>query len=204
MTHLANTATRPYRSELRAQQVEATRARILDAAVRVMADGIATISIPAIAREARVSVPTIYRHFATKDELLAAVYPHLERRAGFDEMVVPRTIGELREGIREIFARLEAFDDLARAAMASPAAGDARRLTLPNRLAWSRRLADSVEPAIDAADRERLARLLMILTTSSALRLWRDHLGASVDDAADDIDWIVRAAIAAAEHPPRP
>jgi hypothetical protein len=30
--------------------------------------------------------------------------------------------------------------------------------------------------------------------------MWRDHLGLSVDEAADDVDWIVRAAIAAASN----
>ena len=51
MTRIANTAaTREYRSELRAQQADETRARILDATGRVMAGGITTISIPAVAR----------------------------------------------------------------------------------------------------------------------------------------------------------
>jgi hypothetical protein len=38
----------------------------------------------------------------------------------------------------------------------------------------------------------------VILTASSALRLWRDQLGSSVDEAADDVDWVVRALIASA------
>ena len=28
--------------------------------------------------------------------------------------------------------------------------------------------------------------------------MWRDHLGSPVEEAADDVDWIVRAVIAAA------
>jgi hypothetical protein len=28
--------------------------------------------------------------------------------------------------------------------------------------------------------------------------MWRDHLGLSVDEVADEIDWVVKAAIAAA------
>jgi hypothetical protein len=42
-----------------------------------------------------------------------------------------------------------------------------------------------------------MARLLTILVSASALRMWRDHLGATVDEAANDIDWVIRAAIAA-------
>ncbi|HUG49274.1 MAG TPA: helix-turn-helix domain-containing protein [Candidatus Limnocylindria bacterium] len=198
MTRIANTVTRSYRSELRAEQAQETRSRILDAAVRVMAEGIASLSVPAVAREAGVSVPTVYRHFATKDELLAATYPHVVRRAGLNEVVQPRTIDGVRDLVRGIIGRIESFDDLARAAMASPAAEEARLLSVPARLDLSRKLVDTVDPPLAAADRDRIARLLVVLTTSSALRTWRDHLGVSVDDTADDIDWILRAAIESA------
>jgi AcrR family transcriptional regulator len=198
MTRIATGTERPYRSELRAQQAEETRARILDAAVRVMADGFASVSIPAVAREAGVSVPTIYRHFATKRDLLAALYPHLVRRAGLNELTPPRSMDELRNGVRALFGHLDSFDDLARAAMASPASDDARRINMPDRLAMFRQLADSIVPKPSKIDRDRIARLLVILVSSSALRLWRDHFDASVDEAADDVDWVVRAAIAAA------
>lgn len=189
---------RSYRSELRAEQAEETRARILDATVRVMAGGIATLSIPAVAREAGVSVPTIYRHFGKKQDLLAAVYPHVVRRAGLREFVVPSSLDDLRDRVREIFGQVDSFDDLARAAMASPAAAEVRQLSIPRRLAQIRRLVETIEPTLGAVDRDRIARLLMILTSSSALRTWRDHLGSSVDEAADDVDWMVRAAVAAA------
>jgi AcrR family transcriptional regulator len=198
MTHISTGTGRTYRSELRAQQAEETRARILDATVRVIAGGLAYVSIPAVAREAGVSVPTIYRHFATKRDLLAAVYPHGARRAGLDKLVPPRSVDELRDGVREYFDRTDSIDDLTRAAMAGPASEEVRRLNIPTRLAVFRRLADSIEPKLGEMDRDRIARLLMILTTSAALRMWRDHLGSSVDEAADDVDWVVRAAISSA------
>jgi AcrR family transcriptional regulator len=161
-----------------------------------MAGGVASVSIPAVAREASVSVPTIYRHFGTKRDLLAAVYPHLARRVSLDRVPDPRSLEDLRDGIRAIFDRLDAFDDLARAAAASPAAEEARHVTMPDRVERIRRFLDSIAPSLAEFDRDRIARLLMILTTSSALRVWRDHLGSSVDEAADDIDWLVRVAIA--------
>jgi AcrR family transcriptional regulator len=190
---------RPYRSALREEQSEQTRDRILQATVHVMARGLATLSVPAVAREARVSVPTIYRYFATKDELLAAVYPYLQRRAGLGAMAFPTSVEGLRQAVVAIFANLDAFDDLARAAMASPAAVDARRASMPTRLAIARRMSASIEAKLSDLERERLARLLVILTSSSALRMWRDNFESSVDEAADDIDWIVRSVVKAAE-----
>jgi AcrR family transcriptional regulator len=199
MTRIASRRpARGYRSQLRVQQAEETRARILDATVRVMAGGIASVSIPAVAREAGVSVPTIYRHFGTKRDLLAAIYPHLARRVGLDRVPDPSSLDDLRDGIRAIFDRLDAFDDLARAAAASPAAEEARHVTMPDRFERISRFVDSIAPSLAKVDRDRIARLLVILTTSSALRVWRDHLGSSVDEASDDIDWMVRIAIASA------
>ena len=197
MNRIASSPDRPYRSRLREEQADATRVRILDAAIRVMAGGTAFVSIPAVAREAGVSVPTVYRHFGSKRDLVAAVYPHIVRRAGLDEMVPPRSLAELGDGVRALFSRVESFHHLARAAMASPAADEARHINMPDRIEMSRAFANSIDPKLARADRDRLARLMVILLSSSALRLWRDHLGASIDQAADDIDWIVRAAVAA-------
>ena len=198
MTRIAVGTARAYHSQLREQQADATRGRILDATLRVMASGIASVSVPAVAREAGVSVPTIYRHFGTKRDLLAALHTHVVRRSGSDDVVVPRSLDELRDGVRAIFDRVESLDDLVRAAVASPAAEESRRITMPPRLAMARRFVDTIGPTLPDVDRARIARLLTILTTSSALRAWRDHLGSSVDEAADDVDWVVCATIAAA------
>ena len=193
MTRIAKRKARTYGSPLRAQQAEETRERILDATGRVMAGGLAFVSIPAVAREAGVSVPTVYRHFPTKHDLLAAIYPHAMRREGLDEVVVPTSMDELRHGLRAHFERTDSLGDLARAVMASPASDEVRRLSMPRRLAAFRRVADSIEPKPSQVNRDRIARLLVILTASSALRLWRDQLGSSVEEAADDVDWALGA-----------
>ena len=197
MTRIANKAARGYRSELRAQQADETRTRILDAAVAVMARGVASVSIPAVAAEAGVSVPTVYRHFGTKRELFAAVFPHIVQRAGLEELVPPRSIDELGDGLRTLFQRLDSAGDLARAAAASPAAEEVRHADMPARLAMNRRLADSIVPKLAPGDRDRIARLLTLLISGSALRMYRVYLGSTVEEAASDIDWVIRAAVAA-------
>jgi AcrR family transcriptional regulator len=198
MTRLANKPERTYRSELRAEQAEETRERILEATVRVMADGVASVSIPAVAREAGVSVPTVYRHFGTKGDLLAQLYPHFTRKAGLVELVTPHSAEEFGEMVRFLWARLETMGDLARLAVASPAGEEVRHLQMPDRLAKSRQFVAEVAPGASEVDRERMARVLVILLTSSALRTWRDHFGLSVDEAADDLDWVLQALIASA------
>ena len=163
-----------------------------------MATGVASLSVPAVAREAGVSVPTVYRHFGTKAELLAELFPHAARRAGLDGIPDPSTVGDVRDAVLAIFERLDALDDVSRAAFASPVADQVRHATMPTRVERIRSLGKSIKPPLAKADLDRITRILVILISSSSLRTWRDHLGAPPEQAADDIDWILRAAIAAA------
>lgn len=197
MTRIGTASRRTYRSQLRAEQAEETQARILDATIRVMAGGIATLSVPDVARDAGVSVPTIYRHFGTKRALLAAVHPHLARRAGLGQVAEPESVEDFREMVRNVFGRLFSLGGDARVAMSSPASEEARRTQMPARYAMSRRFAAGVMPAASEVDRDRLARVLLILASSSSMRLWLDHLGSSVDEAADDVEWLLRTVLAA-------
>ena len=62
---------RPYHSPLRQAQAEATRARILDASLKLFAEsGYAATTIAAVAREAGVVPETIYASFGTKKALM--------------------------------------------------------------------------------------------------------------------------------------
>jgi len=70
----------------------------------------------------------------------------------------------------------------------------------PSRFKLARTLVDGIAQQLSEADRDRIARLLVIMTASPALRMWRDDFGASVHEVADDIDNAIRAVIAAAER----
>src|SRR6266566_941536 len=169
MTRIA-TGTMSAYNELRAAQAQSTRARILEATVSVMARGVASLSIPAVAREAGVSVPTVYRHFGTKGALLSALYPYAARRTRLDAVPDPTSLEDLRGGIRAYFERLDALDDLARAAYASPIADEVRHATMRSRVERIQRVADSIRPKLPKVHRDRITRLLVVLTASSALR----------------------------------
>lgn len=198
MNHIANDAARTYRSQLRAQQAATTRERILDATVRVMARGLAEVTVPAVAREAGVSVPTVYRHFGTKRDLLAALQPHLQQRAGIDRIAPPTSIDGLRDTLVSLLGGMDGLDDVMRAAHASPASEEVRRVHAPTRFKLARSLVDGIARDLSDADRDRVTRLLVIMTASPALRMWRHDFGASVEEIADDIDRALRAVIAAA------
>lgn len=84
MTHVK----RVYRSELRAQQTEATRQRILEAAASLFArQGYQDVTMDQLAGQAGVAVQTLYAAFGSKLDLAAAVVRDTLARAGIPEQV---------------------------------------------------------------------------------------------------------------------
>ena len=110
---------RSYTNTHRAAQAAQTREAILDALVRVLARGVAELSIPAVAREAGISIRTVYRNFPTKRDLLAALDTHLDARIGYSLSPFPRDLDDLAAHVRRYFHALDGMDDTIRAARAS-------------------------------------------------------------------------------------
>ena len=196
MTRIAKAPARTYRSELRAQQADETRARILDATVRVMARGLASLSIPAVAREAGVSVPTVYRHFATKrrppggdlparraaGRLRRACRPRLDRRASGR---CARATSQRLDSLGRPGARGHGKPGRRRGA-GTPACRIGSRCIRRSPIRSSRSSSEADQRPDRAAPGGPHVRHRRCAcgATISAL---------SVDEAADDVDWIVQA-----------
>ena len=151
-----------------------------------------------MAREAGVSVPTVYRHFATKPTS-SRLYPHAMRRSGLDECRSRARSTSFGTAFVRI-ARLDSLDDLARAAMASPAADEVRHASMPKRYERdppARRLGRA---EARRGRRDRLARLLVVLSRHRRCGCGGTTSALSVEEVADDVDWIVLRAIAAAHR----
>ena len=68
---------RPYRQKARAEKAASTRRSIVEAAVRLHESvGPAQTSLSAVAREAGISRPTLYAHFADEEALFRACTEH--------------------------------------------------------------------------------------------------------------------------------
>lgn len=176
-----------------------TRRTILEAVVRTMGEGIAELSVPAVAREAGVSVKTIYRHFGSKSGLVAALSGYFWSRADMEQVRVPHAVDDLETAIRDLFHRLDGMDDMARAVLATDMGWRARRATLPTRLRMLRAPLEAL-PNLTDESREHLVRLGLILTSSFSLSAWKDYLGVDADEAATEVAWALRSAIAGAER----
>jgi AcrR family transcriptional regulator len=192
MNRIVKSASRTYDNTMRTEQAAATRDRIIDAAVRVLSRGADKLSVPAVAEEATVSVPTVYRHFGTKTALVDAVYDcyadRVDVRWADDDM--PADLDDYLARIPNIFARHESVDPELRIAMSGPEGAKARREHMPERL---RRVDDLLaDLELSSADRSRLRELLIVLTSSAVQRAFREYLGLGPDVAADRIAWAIR------------
>lgn len=92
----------------RAELVDQTRQRITEAAVRLHTTiGPAEASLSAVAEEAGVTRLTLYRHFATRDDLFAACMSHwraLHPRPDPDSWrVIPTLEGRARRALEELY-----------------------------------------------------------------------------------------------------
>src|SRR5690242_14932676 len=119
-------ATRPYHSALRAEHAERTRELLLEAVVRrVVAEGRFDLSLPVVAREAGVSVPTVYRHFPTIDDLIDGVAEHIAHRVGVDTM--PDEPDALPAHARALFLSCEENEPMVRARLLTPHGNEIRK-----------------------------------------------------------------------------
>ena len=94
--------SRPYRMSRRAEQVDETRLRIVEATVRLHTTaGPANTSIAGVAEEADVTRLTIYRHFPEIESLFAACRAHWQARNPAPDTDAWRAIPDLerRAGI---------------------------------------------------------------------------------------------------------
>jgi AcrR family transcriptional regulator len=183
--------SRPYRSPLREDQTEATALRIVEAALVVLEDRPAELSIPAVARAARVSVPTVYRHFADKAALVRAVSQHLDRNSGLPAPGPWHSPAAIAEHVREVFPRLNGRRALLRPAFASAEGAAVRRAEVAERVAAVRRALDGGKRRLAPADQDRLVSIITVLCTSETLGLLQEYLGLSGAEAGEAVGWAI-------------
>jgi AcrR family transcriptional regulator len=182
---------KPYQSQLRQEHMEQTHDLILEGLIRTMANGAVTWSIPNVAREAGVSVPTVYRYFRTKKELVQALSVYVVRKAGLGSMQLPRSPQELVSMMREMYIRSEGMSDAFRMASLSELAQEVRKEGIPVRL---KIIEDALAPALPSfneQDRLRLVRMVLLLTSSAMIRAFKDYLDLTGAEAADTVAWTI-------------
>src|SRR5690606_5123357 len=104
---------------LRERQKADTRALILKAVERLLMDrSLSDLSLAMVAREAGMTERTVYRHFATREQLLEATWVAVNEAIGIKDF--PRTVEELIERPKKLFAAFDQRAEVIRAMLASP------------------------------------------------------------------------------------
>src|SRR5688500_12457528 len=110
---------REYNSPVRDAQSEATRQRVLDAAIDILVEeGPHALGQRAIARRAGVSAPTVARHLPDTEAIVAGIDERLMERLGTGDS--PRTPDELFGKLRAIYLGLDREERATRAYVAAP------------------------------------------------------------------------------------
>jgi AcrR family transcriptional regulator len=183
---------RPYESPLRAEQMEQTRQRILQATADVLADEtVDEVTVPLVAVRARVSVRTVYRHFPTKEALFDAFAEWAED----DLRLVLRSYPETLEGVREMPPALDRMYDerapLIRALL-SKRGQEIRARTRRGRLKTFERAMRDVTADLDPAARRRALAVVYLLVSAPAWQAMRDQWDLDGAEAGRAAAWAVR------------
>jgi len=157
--------------------------------------------VPAVAERSGVSVATIYRHFPTKDDLLAEAATEPSRLAlASTELRTADPQDEFATFQRAMWTTFAENLPLLRHQISSEAGREMRR----SRLGVGRdRLATYLEgEGVDAESPEgqRLISLILLVSGSVALVELHDRQGMDVNEALDASMWAVRSLIDATLH----
>jgi AcrR family transcriptional regulator len=170
-----------YDSPLRAEQKQATRQRILDAAGRLMEDrGLEEFSFAAIAREAGVKERTVYRHFRNKDALLEGLWGWFQARTRYGS--IARTEAELLAKPEHTFPAFDDNEQLARALWSSPQGREFRLSNVEERKAGIKAaIADAVR-GLPPRQAKWIAAIVHVLYSGGAWGTMKDYWGLSGTD----------------------
>lgn len=187
---MAQDATaRSYKSPLREAQAEQTRKKILDGVFAVIKEGLSAVTMPAVAKAAKVSMPTVYRYFPDKSALLDAAADEVRRRVGV-RYDAATTLEDHLDRARTVFRKM-AEESVGFRVLA--ASSDGR--PYPAKALAERR--KRVEMAMRESlvglrgrDRKYLIDCTMALC-SSPVGVALARFGFLGDDAADRVAWLV-------------
>jgi AcrR family transcriptional regulator len=173
-------------TSLRAEHVEQTRARILDAAIAQMSDApVESLTVAGIAKRAGITERTIYRHFQTRDALLAAVWPRMQSLVG--SRGFPQTAADLVATPRRLFPAFDGKEGLVRASVYSEAGREVRLRANDERQAAMIACVRDALPELEGAAVRARAAAVQLLNSAfawSAMRDFWDLDGQAAGEAA--------------------
>jgi AcrR family transcriptional regulator len=186
-------ATRPYESPLRAEQLEQTRLRILEATTEVLADPSSEeVTIPLVAKRAQVALRTVYRHFATREALFDAWAEWVDDRLRIHLHSYPESVEQLGPFARELYRSYDESASLVRAMLSSRAARVVRERTRRRRRRGFNRAMGELTAGLEPKERARVLAVVYLLVSAPAWQAMREQSGLDGVEAGKAAAWALR------------
>jgi AcrR family transcriptional regulator len=193
--------SRTYQSPLREAQAALTRERILMAAKTYLEHhDIETLSLRQLAELAGVSPPTVYAHFATVDDLVAAFFKWLGPRLGLQKPLPP--LDDFAELPKALFPNYEAYGALLRNLMNRPSWDRQRGADSGQRHSrWIAAVGEAL-PDLAPEQRRRGAMVVSAFWTPTVWRWLMDTCGFTPKEAEQVASWTIDALVDALKRDP--
>ena len=187
--------TNTYNSPLRAEQKERTHERILEAAAeQLLEDGMEELSLPRAAKRARVSVPTVYRHFPTEEALMRELTEWIGRQININE--VPENVDEFTEWVPRLFAHWDENEALIRARLLSTVHRQIHRDAGHSKDEAIEKAMEDVTAQLGPLDTRRICGLVRLLVSGAAWEMMRDSWDLTGEQAGEALAWAISVLIA--------
>ncbi len=184
----------PANEDLADRRAAVTRDAIRSAVEAILAEEHpTTISVPAVAKRAGVSVRTVYRYFPNKQALIDDVAESHMRRA--DELTTGREdlFDDPAAYLRVLWRDFATDVPAVRAQHASDAGAELRAHRLQVSRDGVRVRVDKAFPDTSIGDRALLTDLLVAIPSSAMFLELHDRMGHQPDDAAALVIWAIDA-----------
>ena len=189
-------AARTYVSPLRADQMEQTRLRILEAMTEVLADpATEDVTIPLVARRARVSLRTVYRHFPTRESLFDAWAGWVDERLRIHLQSYPESVEQLPDFALELYRSYDESESVVKAMLHSKAARPVRQRTRRRRERQFERAMSEVTQGLEPRDRLRALAVVYLLVSAPAWEAMQEQWGLDGAEAGRAAAWAVRVLV---------
>jgi Bacterial regulatory proteins, tetR family len=175
----------PAKESLRDAHKDLTRKRILEAAIDCLNDeDLEQLTIEGVAAKAGVTKRTIYRHFSTREEMLTACWPMMQKMVGlpgtgnFEDTVAGLTAMPMK-----LFPNFDKQPGIVRASAYSRAGRELRISVNDRRKASFLKAAREARPDLGDAEALRLAATIQLLCSAFAWSVMRDFWGLSGEES---------------------
>ncbi len=186
-------ATDPSMS-LAEQRAAVTRDAIIEATQTLLIEKHpATLSIPAVAKQAGVSVRTVYRYFPNKQELLDGVAKHFPSRSHTDGRWVLDSFDDNEDGLIRLWSSFTENLPAVRAEHQSPAGAELRERRLGETRVQMAKLISTNFPGAPQHELDVMVDLTIAITSSSMFLELHERLGRGAEESARLAIWLAKA-----------